>query len=200
MDPAKVFLFDMDGSLADYEGTLLTDLNRLRSPDEPPLTDLSVAWEQPALHRRIELISSQPGWWAGLPPLEAGMRLYHKAVEMGFHCQVLTKGPKRWSRAWMEKVDWCQQHLGPEVDIHIVSNKGLVYGVALYDDYPEYIKSWLRHRPRGLVIMPTNSGNCGFQHPNVLHYDGTNLPVIERAMTIVLNRKSGEELRLEGVV
>jgi len=157
---------------------------------------VSQAWRQPHLRNRIELIRSRPGWWADLPPLERGMSVYRKALEMGFDCQVLTKGPKAHSRAWAEKVDWCQRILGPDVDIHIVSDKGLVYGLALYDDYPPYIEAWLRHRPRGLVVMPVNSLNRGFRHPNVLPFDGNNLPEVESAMRIVLERKPGEELRL----
>src|SRR5579871_4755389 len=101
MDLTKVFLFDLDGSLADYEGTLLADLNELRGPDEPLLAELTRAlWEQPHLKRRLDLITARPGWWAGLPPLDRGMAVYRLAKEMGFNCQILTKGPRRQPRAW----------------------------------------------------------------------------------------------------
>jgi 5'-nucleotidase len=196
IDLDKVFLFDLDGSLADYDGVLLADLEKMRSPAETPPPDIRVAWSQPHLRARLHAITARPGWWAGLPPLEAGMAVYHKAKEMGFDCQVLTKGPKTQPRAWAEKVEWCQHHLGTDVDVHVVSDKGLVYGVALYDDYPRYIEAWLKNRPRGLVVMPVNSGNHDFRHANVLPYDGTNLDEVERAMGIVLERKPGEELRL----
>jgi hypothetical protein len=196
IDLAKVFLFDLDGSLADYDGTLLADLERMRSPAELALTELGPAFGQPHLRTRIEAITARPGWWTGLPPLEAGMAVYRLAKTMGFDCQVLTKGPKNKPRAWAEKVEWCQRHLGPDVDVHVVSDKGLVYGVALYDDYPRYIEAWLEHRPRGLVVMPVNAGNRGFCQPNVIPYDGTNLAEVERAMRIVLVRQPGEVLRL----
>jgi len=195
-DLAKVFLFDLDGSLADYGGTVLADLERLRSPGEPVLTDVRQAWEQPHLCARIEAVTARPGWWAGLPPLDEGLAVYGKAREMGFDCQVLTKGPKYQPRAWAEKVEWCQRHLGPDVDVHVVSDKGLVYGVALYDDYPRYIEAWLRYRPRGLVVMPVNGSKQDFRHPNVLPYDGRNLAEVERALEVVLERRPGEELRL----
>ena len=81
-------------------------------------------------------------------------------------------------------------------EVHVVSDKGLVYGMALYDDYPPYIQAWLRHRTRGLVVMPVSELNRDFRHPNVLPYDGTNLAEVERAMRVVLARKPGEELRL----
>ena len=197
IDLAKVFLFDLDGSLADYEGAVLAGLERLRGPSEPVLAAFTRAfWEQPHLRNRIDLITAGPGWWAGLPPLKAGMAVYRKAREMGFDCQVLTKGPRSQPRAWAEKVEWCQRHLGPEVDVHIVSDKSLVYGVALYDDYPPYVEAWLEHRPRGLVVLPANAANKSFRHPNVIRYDGTNLAEVERAMRVVLARKPREELRL----
>jgi hypothetical protein len=196
MDLSKVFLFDMDGSLADYHGALLAEMNRLRSPGEPEVRDTVEVWEKDYLKRRAQLITSQPGWWAELKPLDWGMTVYGKAKEMGFNCQVLTKGPKRWPRAWMEKVEWCQRHLGSDVDIHIVSDKGLVYGVGLYDDYPEYARTWLRHRPRGLVIMPAYPKNADFVHPNVLRFDGSNLEEVVRAMRAAYERKAGETLRM----
>jgi 5'-nucleotidase len=194
-DLTRVFLFDMDGSLADFDGSLRLELERMRGPEEPP-TDLPRAWQTPHLRARIEAVRSRPGWWAQLPPLEAGMRVYRKALEIGFDCQVLTKGPKGHSRAWAEKVDWCKRWLGPDVDVHIVSDKGLVYGRALYDDHPPYVEAWLRHRPRGLVVMPVNALNRDFRHPNVLPYDGENFDAVERAMRVVAARRPGEELRL----
>jgi 5'-nucleotidase len=197
MNLTKVFLFDLDGSLADYEGAVLADLNRLRGPDEPLLTVFTrELWSQPHLKQRIDLITARPGWWADLVPLERGMAVYRLAKAMGFNCQILTKGPRRQPRAWMEKVEWCQRHLGSEVDIHIVSDKGLVYGVALYDDYPAYVEAWLEHRPRGLVVMPVTAGNGDFRHRNVVRYDGTNLAEVEKAMAVVFARKPGEDLRL----
>jgi 5'-nucleotidase len=196
IDLAKVFLFDLDGSLADYDGMLLADLERMRSPGEPAVVEVRKAFGQPHLRARIDAVTARPGWWAGLPPLEAGMDVYRLAREMGFDCQVLTKGPKYQPRAWAEKVEWCQRQLGPDVNVHVVSDKGLVYGVALYDDYPRYAEAWLEHRPRGLVVMPANAGNQDFRHPNVIRYDSTNLPEVERAMRVVLARKPGEELRL----
>jgi hypothetical protein len=102
IDLAKVFLFDLDGSLADYDGTLLADLERMRSPAEPPVAELRAAFAQPHLRARIDAATARPGWWAGLPPLEAGMAVYRLAKGIGFDCQVLTKMP--WFKALLEEV------------------------------------------------------------------------------------------------
>jgi hypothetical protein len=85
IDLAKVFLFDLDGSLADYDGTLFADLERMRSPVEPALTELGPAFGQPHLRARIEAITARPGWWTGLPPLEAGMADYRLANGLSLH-------------------------------------------------------------------------------------------------------------------
>jgi hypothetical protein len=196
-DLAKVFLFDLDGSLADYDGALRADLERMHGPAEPSLpAAVRDAWAEPHLRARMDAVVARPGWWAGLPPLAGGMAVYRLAERMGFDCQVLTKGPRAHPRAWAEKVEWCQRHLGPAVDVHVVSDKGLVYGVALYDDHPAYAGAWLRHRPRGLVVMPTTESNRDFRHPNLVRFDGTDLGAVERAMAAVMRRTPGEELRL----
>jgi 5'-nucleotidase len=93
-------------------------------------------------------------------------------------------------------VEWCRRHLGAETPVHITEDKGLVYGKFLYDDFPEYCLSWLRHRPRGLVIMPETSWNKDFNHAQVLKYSGKNLDEVRQALLICLQRKKGEPLLL----
>jgi hypothetical protein len=74
--------------------------------------------------------------------------------------------------------------------VTITHDKGIVYGAVLVDDWPEYVTSWLEHRPRGLVIMPAHNHNVGFAHSQVVRYDGTNLDEVRTRMQI---RFSGEE-------
>lgn len=88
-----------------------------------------------------------------------------------------------------EKVEWCHKNLPMEkgISVSLVENKGLVYGRVLVDDYPPYVESWLKWRPRGLVIMPAHDHNVSFSHPNVikLHWphDGIkSLNQVEEAM------------------
>lgn len=193
-----IALFDMDGSLADYEGALVRDMEAIRSPDEPVVTRESL-WElekSEHIRARLRLIKRQPGWWLNLEPIAAGLQILELCQRLGFDIHVLTKGPKRHSNAWTEKVQWCQQHIGPNVDVHVTSDKGLVYGKLLYDDFPDYMIRWLEHRPRGLGIMPVTPHNRGFTHPNVVKWDGSNVDEVTRAVLAAKNRKPGEDLVL----
>ena len=193
----NIALFDMDNSLADYESGLIEKLNLIRSQGDPCVTRENI-WKlnDPWIKERIRMIKSLPGWWMNLHPIKNGFKILNLARDLGFDIHVLTKGPKEFPRAWDEKVQWCQTHLGAKIDIHLTCNKSLVYGKILYDDYPEYLLKWLECRPRGLGIMPVNSYNVNFNHPNVIKWDGTNLEEITQAMKFCLNRKKYENLRL----
>lgn len=189
-------LFDMDGSLAAYPEQLLKDLARLRAPEEPELTDVWEAEKRfPHIKERMRLIKAQPNWWFNLPPIENGLRVFREAERIGFQNHILTKGPKAHSAAWTEKHMWCAHHLGG-VPVTVTSDKSLVYGKFLYDDFPDYAVSWLQHRPNGLVIMPVNPWNADFTHPRCLKWDGTNWDQVTRALKLVFDRKHGEPLKL----
>lgn len=198
MNEDDVGLFDMDGSLADYEGALMRDMEMLRSPSEPPFDDPHDE-SQPHLVARTRLIKSQPGWWLGLAPIKMGWDVYHAALDLGFNNHILTKGPKRYPQAWKEKVEWCHREIGPVADVHVVSDKKLVYGKFLYDDFPEYMLRWLSFRPRGLGIMPVNRHNADFSHPQVIKYTGDNLPFVIKALGSVKNRQSREPFDLREI-
>jgi len=196
--PSNVALFDMDGSLFDYDSALIYSLNKMRHPSEPEIVgDLHQLEKADYLKARMDAIKSVPGWWKSLKPIENGLKIYQLAKEIGFECEILTKGPKKKSMAWMEKLQCCQEHFGENIDVHVVSKKGGYYGKILYDDFPEYMLSWLEHRPRGLGIMPVNDSNRSFQHPQVIKWDGTNYEEIRTAMQFVFERKPGEDLRLK---
>ena len=195
----NIALFDMDGSLADYDGAMLEALEELRSGGESPLSreTLWAGKELPHLAARMRLVKRQPGWWLNLRPIAEGFAVLEWCRRLGFDVHILTKGPKRHSNAWDEKVQWCQKHIGEDADIHVTSDKGLVYGKMLYDDYPDYMLRWLRHRPRGLGIMPVTPTNKDFSHPNVVMYRGAeDAEKVLRALRIARDRKPGEDLVL----
>lgn len=196
MSNDNVALFDMDGSLFDYEAALVRDLKSMRSPDEPEITDLWTMEKQPYFKARMDFIKSCPGWWRDLAPIKNGFRIFKLAQEIGFDCHILTKGPKTKTRAWGEKLDCCQVHFGPDVDVHVTSNKKLTYGKFLYDDFPDYMNLWLSHRPRGLGIMPATNGNKNYSHPQVIKWDGTNFAEVKEALVYCFNRLPGNRLQL----
>lgn len=193
----NVALFDMDMSLADYLTALKRDLKKLRMPGEPVIDNLYRAEKlYKPLAARMRLIKAQPGWWLKLRPIPEGIRVLRAAQKMGFGCTVLTKGPHGHPDAWAEKVKWCRKHLGKDVEVTITEHKGNHYGKVLYDDFPPYIKDWLKHRPRGLVIMPDNEYNRDFNHPQVIRWTGQNWDEVVHALKCAFDRKPGQPLIL----
>ena len=191
----NIALFDLDGTLADYDGAMLRDLQAIAAPAEP---EYSLFENHPDyIERRKNLISLQPGWWYNLEELALGFDILKACINIGFQIKILTKGPRSKPAAWKEKVEWFQEHilpLAPEADITITEDKGIVYGKALVDDFPPYMLRWMEHRPRGLGIMPRNERNNNFSHPNVLLYDGSNLTEIRERLEAAYARLPGEDL------
>ena len=199
MQEDQVGLFDLDGSLADYDAQLLKDLNLLKAPEEPLLVDLWNEDKKPHIAARMNLIKSQPDWWFNLSPIPDGIKVFEAAHDIGFDNHILTKGPKSHPNAWTEKFRWCMRHLSPtigEMPVTITSDKKLVYGKFLYDDWPAYCKRWLKHRKRGLVIMPDRPYNRDFKHPQALRWTGENFDEVVHALRVCLARKDGEPLIL----
>jgi 5' nucleotidase, deoxy (Pyrimidine), cytosolic type C protein (NT5C) len=192
MSTDSIGLFDLDGSLANYDKAVLDKLAVLKCPDEPMVEDVREALRIPHLRARIDLICREPNWWVNLEPIAMGFQILEIAKQIGFQIHVLTQGPKNNPVAWKEKVEWCQKYLGSDIDIHITRNKGLVYGKFLYDDYPDYMLRWLAHRPRGLGIMPVNTANRDFQHPQVIRWDGTNTDEVVERLQTAYQRRAGE--------
>ena len=200
-DTQKIALFDLDGSLADFEGAMRRDLEALRAPSEPAITDgmnLHDLEDNPHIQSRMHLIKSKPGWWSSLARIEHGFEILREAQRIGFHIDILTKAPSKTPRAWTEKVEWCQaQQELAEADIHLTMNKGLVYGTMLFDDYPRYMDMWLASRPRGLGIMPATPDNAGYSHPNVIRWNGSNFWEVSQVMQIAYDRRPYEELLIK---
>lgn len=199
-------LFDMDGTLADYHNAMVRDMELLASPGESlphfrykeEITadtstgfyalDLDVCERTPHLKARMDLIKRQPGWWLNLDTLQAGFNVLYMALDLGFEPHVLTKGPRNLHNAWAEKLQWIRLRTSIR-DITITLDKSLVYGRVLVDDYPRYIKDWLRHRPRGQVIMPDQPWNQDFTHPQAIRYiAGKNDDEVRKALEAQRNR------------
>lgn len=185
----NIALFDLDGTLCDHDGQLFADLDRLKAPEEPVYRgNLRNAPEH--IRRRAELLREQVAWWTSLPRLQLGFDIMGVADELGYRKMILTQGPSRYPNAWIGKKLWVENELGPDTDITITRDKGLVYGKVLVDDFPDYLEKWLAWRTRGLAIMPASQWNANYEHKQVLRYDGTNIEQVREALA----------LRLEGPV
>lgn len=177
-DSDNVALFDLDGTLADFDTAMRNELIRIN----PPGADIAHVYGDKVpdwLEAQKTLIKSRPGFWRNLRPIPLGLKIYRLLViKHGFVPMVLTKGPRRTMGAWTEKAEWCDEHV-PEAGLTVIRegekcepHKDLVYGKILVDDYPPYIDRWLKWRTRGKVIMRDTPHNQGFRHPQVLRvYD-----------------------------
>jgi len=192
----KIALFDMDGTLADYENWMKTFLRRLCSDREKVPEDIHI--KHPIhIEERMELIKNYPGWWENMPKHQPGFDILNICRQMGFSIHILTKGPSKTHAAWSEKLIWCRNNLPNDVNVTITEDKSLVYGRILVDDYPRYMDAWLKHRPRGIGIMPVNHGNQNYENPQVVKYD-ENSPSSYKKVCEVLEkaykRRDGENI------
>ena len=190
MKEIPIALFDMDGTLADYDSQLLYDLKRIASPGEPSIDITKIHYDTGGyIEARRHIITSQTGWWLNLKKFQLGFDILDLCKKIGFNVVICTKGPSTKFSAWSEKVEWCNKHLKDRIQgVTITNDKSMVYGKVLVDDYPDYILAWLKHRPRSLVIMPAHDFNNGFSHPNVIRYDGTNAVEVEERLRFHFNR------------
>lgn len=177
-----ICLFDLDGTLCGYDEALKKDMIALQSPSEQPYEEVPRDNAPAYLKARADLIRSNMTWWAELPRFKLGFDVWDLAERFGYRRVILTQGPKRNPLAWAGKKMWIDRNLGQDIDLIITRDKGLVYGKVLVDDWPEYVEKWLKHRPRGLVIMPASKANEGFNHSQVIRYDGSNFTDVVNAL------------------
>jgi FMN phosphatase YigB (HAD superfamily) len=181
MQAENVALFDMDGTLCDYDGQLSKDMKKLMAPGEPEFAG-DIRDAPGYLKERADIIRASQKWWESLPRLELGWNILKAAQDNGYKVMILTQGPKSNPASWAGKKLWIDKNLGPDVDVTITRDKGLVYGKVLVDDFPKYIERWLTWRKNGLVIMPAHESNKDYKHKQVIRYDGTNLNEVRSAM------------------
>jgi 5'(3')-deoxyribonucleotidase len=195
----RVALIDLDGTVADYDSALRDAMRLLQSPEEAPYAERYQGdrSEPPHIEARRKMIQRQPGFWRGLKPLPHGFEVVRELRSLGFLLHVLTKGPSTTPSAWSEKVEWCREHL-PDALVTVTSDKSLVYGRVLFDDFPPYFTAWLAVRPRGLVVCIAHPWNEAYAkrgvsaHEQVLRYDGTNLDELRERLTRAFQRAPRE--------
>lgn len=187
----KIALVDMDGTIANYQAALTSEMERLQSPNEP---QYNFYGEQPPyLEAREALIKRQVGFWRTLPKIQLGFDIVEDLRSIGYGLHILTKGPRTTVSAWTEKVEWCKVNI-PDADITVTHDKSLVYGRVLIDDFPPYFLGWLAKRPRGLVICVAQECNKGFgTEKNIIRYDGTNRQQVRDALQAAFDREAGTD-------
>ena len=190
MEEIKVALFDMDGTICDYVGSIKKELEKLRAPGEPEI-DPFLTGEDPKFQHlwdRMELIKADESWWANLPKFSLGLDVLEMTKELGYYNEILTQAPKTNPAALAGKLKWLLANIEEDIDFTMTRNKSRHYGRVLVDDYPVYAEGWLEYRKNGLVIMPTNEYNQDFEHPSVIKYDGTNKAEVRNGLVAALNR------------
>lgn len=193
----KIALLDLDGTVADYDGAMSRALDALKDPSEPEYRHIAHSGFPAWIEARRRLVSMQPGFWRNLPRLPLGFSVVDALDTLGFDVTVLSKGPETKPLAWSEKMEWCREHL-PGKRVTITEDKSNTYGRVLVDDWPAYFMGWLRHRPRGIVIVPAQPWNVDAESlsPNIYRYDGTNPTTLLRILEAVANRKAEEVIDL----
>lgn len=187
MDSQKrIALFDMDNTLFDLKNRMKEELEKMKGPSEASIDDPFE--DTPHLNARRHVIKRVPGFWRSLPRYQPGWDIMDMARSIGFDIHILTKGPNKLGLAWMEKMECIHDHFGDEVTLHISEDKSVTYGRVLVDDYPNYLEPWLKHRHRGLAIMPAHSYNKEFKHPNVIRYK-KNIKEVKKALQCAFDRK-----------
>jgi hypothetical protein len=178
-----IALFDMDDTLFDHNGQLMSDLKRLKEPNEP-LIDAPDVFSLPSyLIKKSRKIRESKEWWANLPRFQLGWDLWNLAEELEFKREILTKASLKNPNMWLGKVECIIKHFGTTSPLTITSSeKSRHYGRVLVDDFPPYILDWLNHRPRGLVIMPAHKYNEQVSHPQIIRYTGENLEQVKVAL------------------
>lgn len=169
-----IALFDMDGTLFDYDGSLKREMNKLKSPGEKTFS-LYDENKPDYIKKRIDLITSSESFWENMPKFDLGWGVLETAKNLDYKIMILTQGPRKNPFAWSGKKKCIDKHFGENFDITLTRDKGLVYGKVLVDDFPGYIERWIKWRKRGQVIMPANESNKNYKHPQVIRYTGENL-------------------------
>ena len=184
----NIALFDMDGTICNYDLGLFLALEKLRSPLEPRFTGPLRDGAPDYIKKRADMIRADKEWWANLPRFQLGWDILCVARGLGYRIMILTQGPKKNPNAWSGKKIWIDSNLGENVDVTMTRDKSLVYGKVLADDFPGYIQGWLKWRKNGLVIMPASEENKDYNHPQVIRYTGENLKQVRESMERVKSR------------
>lgn len=183
--PKPLILFDMDCSLFDYQHAMVTSLNEMAENDSELIKNDQNLWgidNNPLYKERQDIIKARKGWWTNLPPIQLGFDVFNHCKSLGYKIEILTKGPRKFPNAWAEKLECCQMHFGPKINVNVVTSKKYFFGNILYDDLPSYLSDWLKQNVNSFAIMPIYPSNIKYFH-NRLHRLDNNLDEIKKELT-----------------
>ena len=148
----NIALFDLDGTLCDYDKSLSEKLEMLRFTNEPvfklPLRDDIPSY----IKERADLIRASEKWWEELPKFRLGWDILEVARELEYRIVILTQGPRRNPASWSGKKKWIDKNLGSDVDITMTRDKGLVYGKVLVESALDSVERTIDTLRREVIL------------------------------------------------
>jgi len=171
-----IILFDLDGTMVDYDNAIKRDYYFYKNPNDPHYSHENKKISH--LRKLIDLIRCKNGWWLKLTKNKLGFDIYNIAIEIGYKPTILSKAPRNCPNAYTEKYLWVKENIG-DIDVIISPNKTIVDGLVLVDDYPKFVDPWLNEHPDGIAILPKNENNDGYSHQRAIIYDGSNITEVK---------------------
>jgi 5'-nucleotidase len=161
MEPLRkpIILVDMDSTIADYNGRLVSNYV-LSHPGEPYIhpddaTDFYISKDyerliSPEAGKEIRRISWQKNFFLSLDPIPGAIDALNEMLAVGYEVYICTSPQSRFENCVDEKYRWVLAHMGRAwTDRMIVTkDKTLVNGDILVDDKPNITglvePSWTR--------------------------------------------------------
>lgn len=133
--------FDMDGVLADFR----TGAEQAGAVYAPIGTS-----DKKADDAMWDKIREKPHFYAGLPEIPRGIRLFRDLQAAGEKPEILTAIPKphyRIQDSDSDKRQWAAEHLGPDIPVHICYRAEKIKKCrgpedVLIDDQPRNVREW----------------------------------------------------------
>lgn len=147
----KIFYFDMDGVLADFRAGVDRAGLKYVGPETKDKQADDAMWDG---------IRDMGHFYRTLPPVQAGLDLFHELKSAGADCQVLTAVPKpahRIAHAAADKKAWCGEYLGDDVQVNICTREekpGFCTGrdCVLIDDQDRNVRDWEHAGGTGILF------------------------------------------------